>query len=362
MEHPDEIGGMFLDKLVPLVRKALGNRTRRIDSIRQFTKTMVRDVRDAIVAGASSIYDTSYVTESPTADKTSLGGEVRIASFRTNVLMPQMMRYMDFGKLLAHGVTVEDIYLFLTRSFRGLLFMKFSLRDVKRLEETDQLGTLVRLYKIECDDLRAVLGNQLSIQNLLSFGWSAKTFALLGINMHQLCVMRLQKDQIPFFGFTMDEWMDEMWMTKADLKLLRIHATDFRNPGGKLYEAGWTLQGLIHHLDLSVDEVIKFQLNGYSSCFGTKAEDVGGFHTVTGKRGKTAVVVPKDEPTAEERSPSPSEREADPGDGTQQWRRRPQQSYGFGKKKVHHYHPRHSPSSHRARYNGKKTRGYHKGK
>jgi hypothetical protein len=287
-------------------------------------------IRDVIANGAASIYDTGV---SPDLD--ILGKSF----WQNDKFVMQMMRYIEFGKLLTYGMTVTEIYLFFTRTFRGLLFMKFSLRDVKRLEETDQLNTLVQLYNIRCDDLRAVFGSQMSIQNLLSFGWNAKTFRSLGIDMHQLCVLRLQKDHIPSFGFTQSEWMNDLRMTKTVIKILRIHASDFRKPGGKLSEAGWDLGQMIRHVNLSVEETIKLQLNGYSSCFmgknksgiskqGRMSPEMGnevGKKETEGKKGK------------ETETKGEKEKETE----TISCKRRTH--YDMKKKKIIHYNSKHSP-------------------
>jgi hypothetical protein len=236
-----------------------------------------------ITEGASSIYDMSYGGHGSAGDYFSV--DVHEESRREDdKLAIQMIRRMEFGRLLSYGVSVVEIYLFLANSFRGLLFINFSLRDIKKLEETEQVQTLVDLYDIGCDDLRAVLGGQMSIQNLISFGWKAKTFRTLGIDMHQLCILKLQKDNIPTFGFTIDEWLNELRMTKTVVKILRIHANDFQKPGGKLAGVGWDLARIIHQLKITVEEVVDFRLNGYSSCLGRKVSDDRGFTDRTPKK------------------------------------------------------------------------------
>lgn len=328
LKDTDGVNRVFLEKLIPLVLRILGNRAHKVESIHRFTEATVCGVRDIISNGASSIYDATYGTG-------GIPPSERRSHFTDDKIVYQMMRSMEFSKLLTYGMSVTEIYLFLTRTFRGLLFMKFSLRDVKRLEEMDQLSVLVRLYKIRCDDLRAVFGSQMNIQNLLSFGWSAKTFQTLGIDMHQLCVLRLQKDHIPYFGFTLSEWMNELRMTKTVIKILRIHANDFRYPGGKLLEAGWNLGTVIRHLDISVEETIKLQLNGYSSCFTGSKEPK-----------QPSILEPKPKRPSPELLKGLEESEADYPKEDEKKRA---DRYKPRKKKIYHYNPRHSPSHHNYR-------------
>jgi hypothetical protein len=334
-----------------------------------------------ITEGASSIYDMSYGGHGSAGDYFSV--DVHEESRREDdKLAIQMIRRMEFGRLLSYGVSVVEIYLFLANSFRGLLFINFSLRDIKKLEETEQVQTLVDLYDIGCDDLRAVLGGQMSIQNLISFGWKAKTFRTLGIDMHQLCILKLQKDNIPTFGFTIDEWLNELRMTKTVVKILRIHANDFQKPGGKLAGVGWDLARIIHQLKITVEEVVDFRLNGYSSCLGRKVSDDRGFTDRTPKKilkklsssgthstgGSTLSRVYPLRRSPELRVETSVDNQDGPSEREDSWRKKPltrgggptshhhhHHSHG-GRKKVAHYNPKHTPSHHRpaSRRNGGK--------
>ncbi|MHA1684277.1 MAG: hypothetical protein ACTSUE_25290 [Promethearchaeota archaeon] len=312
LKNPENVKGTFLSKLFPMMGKILGNRANKFETLIRCTSIGVENVRNMISEGASSIYDMSYGS----LGESSLKGSPNITSLydsyddekKNNKLASQMMRRMEFGKLLSYGVSVMEIYLFLTNSFRGLLFINFSLRDIKKLEEMGQVQTLVNLYNIKCDDLRAILGGQLSIQNLISFEWNAQTFYSLGLDMHQLCILRLQKDNIPSFGFTMEEWLNELRMTKTVVKILRIHANDFQRPGGKLTNAGWDLGKIIYRLRITVKEVVDFRLNGYSSCLGKK--------TVGSVSVKKVVVVAEKKINQTRRSPELKIENSEGGDNT----------------------------------------------
>lgn len=343
VRNPEKVRKSFIIKLFPVMEKILGNRSNKCESLMKCTDNEVRYVQNMITEGASSIYGMSYAS----LGESSLPGSPRHITKgeqgddfhevkRDNKLGNQLMRRLVFGRLLSYGVSVMEIYLFLANSFRGLLFINFSLRDVKKLEETGQVKMLVDLYKIGCDDLRAVLGGQLNIQNLLSFGWKAQTFQTLGIDMHQLCILKLQKDNIPSFGFTMDEWLNEMKMTKTVVKLLRIHANDFEKPEGKLANAGWDLARIIYHLKITVEEAIEFRLNGYSSCLG--------------KKGMNGQPVPKSYVDVAKQKPSHYRKSQDTSIGRCEkdkdfplWRKKPGKRGGVNhERKVSHYNIKHS--------------------
>ncbi len=266
--NPEETQRGFLRKLEPVILKATLASPDRFGSMEQCASFAVTQVREQVALRASSIYESGYDGDyKGTPSTNTINGEKKLT---TANFVNHLMHYMKIGDLLRLGVSLDEVYLFLTSSFRGLLIMGFSLRDIKLLEETDQVRTLVDLYRVECSDLRSVLGTELTIQNLLSFRWNAETFQVLGIDMHQLCILKLQKDNIPAFHFTMEQWLRELHLSKTALKILRIHASDFKAPDGKLFVSGWDLFKLIHQLKISPVEVAELKLNGYSSCYKTK--------------------------------------------------------------------------------------------
>ncbi len=299
LKDPAGVGETFSRKIYPILEKTMRNAGLRKGSgsqnfalktpkgITQYTEFLVQRIRENISEGASTIYNTLSEEDETLSRKTQERemhlkmywdatrptlwfekeqcdtGDRNAPSVR---FMTHVMRDMEVGKLLARGITLREIHLFLAPSFRDLLFMKFSLRDIKVLEKTNQVRALANMYGIGCQELRVVLGSQMTIQNLLSFGWKSETFRTLGIYAHQLCILRLQKDNIPSFHFTMHEWIRDMCLTKTAVKILRIHANDFQQPKGILAQAGWDLEELIGRLGISPEEIVEFRLGNRSTC------------------------------------------------------------------------------------------------
>lgn len=252
-------------------------------------------VRWAISCVRNKVHERSAYIEETFADTGKLKGETGKKAGDTTMrgqagdFLKRVMYHLRLEDLLGARISIEEIHAFLTNSFAGLSILGISLKDIKVLERKGQIENLSYLYGITAKRLRLSMGADLNVQNILMEGWSADTLASLSIGAHQLCILSMQKIQIPQFGFTLEEWVHKLGLSKILVQVLRIQREDFMPPKGMMHKAGWTLKEMIRLLQLSEKECKSMRLDSVYVPDGTTYADMAALRQ--GARGKVVVGV-----------------------------------------------------------------------
>lgn len=259
VSSPDEARSIFMRKILPLVGKAFAReRKSSISHRRDEARAMdqLSAFRDRITARASYIEEIYSERRHPMSDRErrSESPDSPDDDPEHENLMKHLMHILTLDRLLLADISIAEIYMFLTNTFAGLIYLGFSLKNVKTLERTHQVYDLVSLYNLNSLKIRLALGAELRVQNILSERWSASTLSALRIGAHQLCILSMQKIHIPRFGFSLEDWVHKLGLSKTLIQILRVQMEDFVPPEGKLFQAGWEPNRLIELLELTSED------------------------------------------------------------------------------------------------------------
>jgi hypothetical protein len=158
--------------------------------------------------------------------------------------------------LLQRRFSIGCIHKYITNRMEGLLLMGLCIEDLVSIEKNGDMADFVRLYNVQSSMLRSYLGqDEMSLGNIVRSRLSPSSMDILGITVHELCVMRLTQDEMHLFDWLkMKDWIQSLKMTPSCIRVLRISKADFVHPKGKLGKMGWNLETFCQWMNLDDGE------------------------------------------------------------------------------------------------------------
>ena len=159
-------------------------------------------------------------------------------------------------ELLRRRFSIGCIYKYITNRMEGLLLMGLCIEDLVSIERNGDMADFVRLYGVHSSMLRSYLGqDEMSLANIIQSKLSPLSMDILGITVHELCIMRLTQDEMHLFDWLkMKDWIQSLKMTPTCIRVLRISTSDFVHPKGKLGKMGWKLDTFCQWMNLDDQE------------------------------------------------------------------------------------------------------------
>ena len=189
---------------------------------------------------------------------------------------------LRLSDLLKKRFSIGCIHKYITNRMEGLLLMGLCVEDIVTIEKNGDMTDFVRLYNVKSSMLRSYLGqDEMSLGNIIRSRLSPSSMDILGITVHELCVMRLTQDEMHLFDWlNMKDWIQSLKMTPSCIRVLRISTSDFVHPKGKLSKMGWNLDTFCQWMNLDDKEretlrLSKVVLKKKSSTSGRKGRNRG---------------------------------------------------------------------------------------
>ena len=223
-------------------------------------REVMRGIRQCVNKKAGMISGSGKVER-----KSKQGGSGKVDEQRYQRAAMFFIQKVRLSSFLESGTSIACIYQYITDRFEGLLLMGLCLEDLKMIEKNKDMEDFVRLYDVSSPKLRSYLGeDEMCLKNLIRTKLSAHSMETLGINAHELCVMKLTQEEMQQFDYlTMEDWIFHLKMTATCLQVLRIKAKDIDRPTGKLNKMGWDMIAFDQYMNLSVHQknTLKLHVN-----------------------------------------------------------------------------------------------------
>lgn len=166
-------------------------------------------------------------------------------------------------ELLNLGCSIAGIHRYLTNRIEGLMLIGLCVEDLAQIERNGDMVDFVKLYQVSSPMLRSYLGqDEMSLPNLIRARLTPVSMDILGITVHELCILRLTQDEMHCFDWlSMKDWIQSLRMTPTCIRVLRITTGDFVHPKGKMGRMGWDLERFCSWMNLTANDRLDLRLS-----------------------------------------------------------------------------------------------------